>query len=61
MPEMIAASCSADARLRVLDIAMSRPSDETATASLTPAVLSTKPLSSQLKLRAPSLRVVGSH
>ena len=38
-------------------MAISRPSDETATASVTPAVLSTKPLSSQLKLRASSLRV----
>src|SRR3546814_1892299 len=52
MPEMIAASCSAAGRSRLDDIAMSRPSDDTATASDTPAVDSTKPLSSQLKLRA---------
>src|SRR5918994_919945 len=57
-PEMIAASCSADARSSELDAAMRRPSDETATASVTPAVWSTKLLSSQLKLRASSLRLI---
>src|ERR671911_316003 len=57
-PEMMAASCSADARSSELDAAMSRPSDETATASVTPAVWSTKLLSSQLKLRASSLRLI---
>ena len=39
-------------------MAISRPSEETATASVTPAVLSTKLLSSQLKLRASSLRLI---
>ena len=58
---MMAASCSALARVRLLDIAISSPSDDTATASVTPAVFSTKPLSSQLKLRASSLRVVLGH
>jgi hypothetical protein len=47
--EMMAASCSAPARSRLLDIAISSPSEDTATASVTPAVFSTKPLSSQLK------------
>src|SRR6188472_1186619 len=56
-PEMIAASCSALARFRLLDIAISSPSEDTATASVTPAVFSTKPLRSQLKLRASSLSV----
>jgi len=57
MPEMIAASCSALARVRLLDMAMRSPSEDTATASVTPAVFSTNPFSSQLKLRASSLRV----
>src|SRR6266545_7005354 len=57
-PEMMAASCSADALSNELEAAMRRPSDETATASVTPAVWSTKLLSSQLKLRASSLRVM---
>src|SRR4029453_12425595 len=57
-PEMIAASCSADARSSELEAAINRPSEETATASVTPAVWSTKLLSSQLKLRASSLRLI---
>src|SRR4051812_38476794 len=48
-PEMIAASCSADARSSELDIVMSSPSDDTATASVTPAVWSTNVLSIQAK------------
>ncbi len=46
---MIAESCSAAARSIELDIAMSRPSDDTATASVTPLVVSTKLVSNQLK------------
>ena len=38
MAEVIAASRSASARERLADIAMSRPSEETAIASQTPAV-----------------------
>src|SRR5688572_10537998 len=57
-PEMIAASCSADARSSELDAAISRPSDDTATASVTPAVWSTKLLSNQLKFLASSLRLI---
>src|SRR5918994_995186 len=57
-PEMIAASCSAEARSRELEAAIRRPSDETAAASVTPAVWSTMLLSSQLKLRASSLRLI---
>ena len=51
-PEMMAQSCSPSAGSSVFDRAISRPSDDTATASVTPAVSSTKLLSSQLKLRA---------
>src|ERR687898_871128 len=56
--EMVAASCSAEARSRELEAAIRRPSDETAAASVTPAVWSTMLLSSQLKLRASSLRLI---
>src|SRR5262245_16891660 len=51
IPAMIAASCSAPARSSELDIAMRRPSDYTAIASVTPGVVSTKFDSIQLKLR----------
>src|SRR5690606_22949875 len=57
-PEMIAQSCSPPAWSSVLDRAMSTPSDETATASVTPAVSSTKLPSSQLKFRASSVGIV---
>src|ERR671910_3108834 len=57
-PEMIAASCSADARSSELEAAINRPSEETATASVTPAVWPAQLLSSQLKLRASSLRLI---
>src|ERR1700690_2906979 len=55
MPAMIAESCSAPARSSELDIAMSSPSDDTATASVTPGVESTKLDSNQLKLRTSAL------
>ena len=52
-PEMMAHSCSPSSRSMVLDRAIEQPSDDTATAPVTPAVSSTKWLSSQLKLRHP--------
>ena len=55
---MMAHSCSPSAWSRLFDRAMSTPSDETATASVTPAVSSTKLVSSQLKLRASSVSIV---
>src|SRR3954451_10919830 len=55
MPAMIADSCSAPARSSVLDIAISNPSEETATASVTPGVDSTKLDNNQLKLRTSAL------
>src|SRR4029450_5017219 len=57
--EMIADRCAADARSSELEAAINSPSEETATASVTPAVWSTKLLSSQLKLRASSLKLIG--
>src|SRR3954454_20807321 len=55
MPAMIAESCSAPARSSELDIAINKPSDDTATASVTPGVASTKLDSNQLKLRTSAL------
>src|SRR5215471_19288030 len=56
-PEMMAHSCSLSLRSSVLERAISRPSDDTATASVTPDVSATKLLSSQLKLRASSVSI----
>src|SRR2546423_903419 len=52
MPETTAARRSALARSRIDDIAISRPSDETATAPTTPAVADVMASSSQLNVRA---------
>src|SRR6266542_6640184 len=41
-PEMIAANCSAAARSSDVDMLINSPSEDTATASVTPAVWSTK-------------------
>src|SRR5262249_13525684 len=55
LPAMIAQGGSAPARSSELDIAISSPSEDTATASVTPGVPSTKLDSSQLKLRTSAL------
>ena len=56
MPETTAASRSALDRSLIADMAISRPSEETAIASRTPAVLEVKESSSQLNVRASGLR-----
>src|SRR5256885_10153527 len=55
MPDTTAASRSALARSRVADIAINSPSDDTATASSTPAVPDVNESSSQLKVCASGL------
>src|SRR5579875_76684 len=54
-PEIIAATRSALSRSKVRDIAIKSPSEETATASYTPALDSTKLSSNQLKFATPAL------
>ena len=56
MPETTAASRSALDRSLIDDMAISRPSEETAMASRTPAVPAVNESSSQLKVRASGLR-----
>src|SRR5919112_118477 len=56
-PDTTAASRSALGRSLIADIAMSRPSEETAMASTTPAVLEVKESRSQLKVFAVIPRV----
>ena len=56
MPETTAASRSALDRSLIADMAISSPSEETAIASITPAVLEVNESSSQLKVRASGLR-----
>src|SRR2546430_4218004 len=55
MPDTTAASRSALARSRVADIAINNPSEDTATASCTPAVPDVNESSSQLKVCASGL------
>src|SRR5437763_5592531 len=56
IPDTTAANRSALARSRVADIAMSKPSEDTATASSTPAVPDVNESNSQLKVCASGLR-----
>src|ERR1700754_5147246 len=57
-PDTTAASRSAFGRSLIADIAMSRPSDDTAMASITPAVPEVNESSSQLKVFASALRLL---